>query len=173
MSELGGTQIPIVIKKRRCVKCAGKHTTESCTKPKEIPPKCYNCGANHLANYRGCVVAKELHALRNKAANPTKLSPQKGKQVTATRNERITTKPAAGEIKTYAAAVRAQPPRMQIQPTKDTNKNGLRSTLQDTDMTINQQLQLILAKLDNQEKMHTTLCDRLDRLEKATSPRGS
>jgi hypothetical protein len=91
--------------------------------------------------------------------------------VTATRNERITTQPAAGEIETYAAAVKAQPPRMQIQPTNDTNKNVARSTLHDTDMTINQQLQLILAKLDNQEKIRTTLCDRLDRLEKATSPR--
>jgi len=80
-----------------------------------------------------------------------KLSPQKGKQMT-TRNERITTQPVAGEIKTYAAAVKAQPPRMQIQPTNDTNKNGARSTLHDMDMTINQQLQLILAKLDKQEK---------------------
>ena len=93
--------------------------------------------------------------------------------MTATRNEKITTQPAAGEIKTYAAAVKTQPPRTQIQPTNDTNKNGARSTLRDTDMTINQQLQLILVKLHNQEKMHTTMCDRLDRLEKVTSPRGS
>jgi hypothetical protein len=102
---------------------------------------------------------------------PDEIVTPNSKQVTATRNERITTQPAAGGIKTCAAGVKAQPPRIQIQPTNDTNKSGARSTLHDTDMTINQQLQQILAKLGNQEKMHTTLCDRLDRLEKATSPR--
>jgi hypothetical protein len=29
-----------------CVKCAGKQTTQSCNKPKEAPPKCFNCGGN-------------------------------------------------------------------------------------------------------------------------------
>jgi len=74
-------------KESRCVKCAGKHTTESCSKPKEVPPKCYNCGENHPANYRGCVVAKELQALRNKAANPTKSLPPPGKQASQTRKK--------------------------------------------------------------------------------------
>ena len=46
-------------KESRCVKWAGKHSTESCSKTKEVPPKCYDCGENHPANYRGCVVAKE------------------------------------------------------------------------------------------------------------------
>jgi len=123
-------------KEPRCVKCAGKHSTDSCKKPKEIPPKCYNCGENHPANYRGCVVAKELQAFRNKAANQTKLSHSKDKQASATRNERITTHLATEEMKTYAAAVKAQPPRMQIQPTNDTSKNGAKPTLHNTDMTL-------------------------------------
>jgi hypothetical protein len=59
-------------KEPKCVKCAGKHATMNCTKPKETRPKCYNCEENHPANYRRCVVAKELQALRNKAINPMK-----------------------------------------------------------------------------------------------------
>lgn len=50
----------------RCVKCAGKHKTDGCTKSKDVGPKCVNCGGNHPASYRGCFVAKELQAIRNK-----------------------------------------------------------------------------------------------------------
>ena len=42
----------------RCVKCAGKHDTKECRKPKEAQPKCVHCGEAHPANYRGCSAAK-------------------------------------------------------------------------------------------------------------------
>lgn len=48
-----------------CVKCAGKHLTKDCSKEKSTPPKCYNCGEAHPANYRGCLVAKELQKRRD------------------------------------------------------------------------------------------------------------
>lgn len=38
----------------RCVKCAQNHHTRDCTKPRETPPKCYNCGGEHPANFTGC-----------------------------------------------------------------------------------------------------------------------
>ena len=100
-------------KEPRCDKCAGKHTTLKCTKPKETPPKCYNCGKNHPANYWGSVVAKELQALRNKATNTTKALPRNGKPVATTRNEQLTTQSAAGEAPTYDAVVKAQTPQLQ------------------------------------------------------------
>ena len=57
-------------KPARCVKCAGKHKTIDCLKTETEQPKCVNCGEAHPANYRGCVVAKELQKLRNqKMAN--------------------------------------------------------------------------------------------------------
>jgi PAX-interacting protein 1 len=96
-------------KEIRCVKCAGKHTTINCAKPKETPPKCYNCGENHPANYRGCVVANELQALRNKATNKMKLLTQQGKPVAPTRNEQMPTQSVAGEAPTYADVVKAHP----------------------------------------------------------------
>jgi hypothetical protein len=46
------------------------------------------------------------------------------------------------------------------------------SAVHNTETTINQQLQLIRANLDKQ-KIHATLFSRLDRLEKATFPRGT
>lgn len=56
----------------RCVKCAGKHITYDCQKTKNQKPKCVNCGGEHPANYRGCVVAKELQGMKNKGGTKTK-----------------------------------------------------------------------------------------------------
>ena len=50
----------------RCVKCAGKHHTRDCRKPKEAKPKCVHCGEAHPASYRGCTVAIELQNLKTK-----------------------------------------------------------------------------------------------------------
>lgn len=48
----------------QCVRCAGKHLTANCDKPKTAPAKCYNCTEAHPASYRGCLVAKELQKRR-------------------------------------------------------------------------------------------------------------
>lgn len=44
----------------RCVRCTGKHLTIECEKQKDAKPKCVHCGEGHPANYRGCMVAKEI-----------------------------------------------------------------------------------------------------------------
>lgn len=38
----------------RCLKCAENHPTSSCTKDRETPAKCCNCGEAHTANYSFC-----------------------------------------------------------------------------------------------------------------------
>jgi hypothetical protein len=159
-------------KEPRCIKCAGKHTTVTCTKPKETPPKCYNW-ENHSGNYWGCVIAKELQALRNKATNPRKFLSQKGQPVALTGNETLSTQLWTGVAQMYASLVKAHTPQPQEQPITDTTKKDTVSPLHTADMTINQHLQLILTKLDKQEKVHKTLFSRLDKLEKATFLRGS
>lgn len=56
----------------RCVKCAGQHETKECTrKTRDDKVKCVNCNGDHPANYRGCLVHKQLQqklypALREK-----------------------------------------------------------------------------------------------------------
>jgi hypothetical protein len=39
--------------------------TSECNKPQLAQPKCYHCGKNHSANYRGCDVIKALQKLRD------------------------------------------------------------------------------------------------------------
>lgn len=48
----------------RCVKCAGNHTTASCSrKIKDNNVLCVLCEQNHPANYKGCSVYKELQKI--------------------------------------------------------------------------------------------------------------
>lgn len=49
----------------KCVKCAGDHHTKDCIKEKKAVPKCANCSERHPANYRGCIVAKELQQVKD------------------------------------------------------------------------------------------------------------
>lgn len=56
----------------RCVKCAKDHETSACTKPNNTPATCALCGDNHPANYRGCVVHRELQNRRSSKNNTNK-----------------------------------------------------------------------------------------------------
>ena len=45
----------------KCVKCAEQHLTSECPrKVQDDTVKCANCGDQHPANYRGCMVHKQL-----------------------------------------------------------------------------------------------------------------
>jgi hypothetical protein len=47
--------------KPRCVKCAGSHPTIQCQrKERSSDVRCVLCGGNHPANYKGCMVYKDL-----------------------------------------------------------------------------------------------------------------
>jgi hypothetical protein len=48
----------------RCVRCGENHRTDTCTKSRELPAKGALCNGNHPANYRGCLVFKNLQQLR-------------------------------------------------------------------------------------------------------------
>ena len=52
-------------KNARCVKCAGEHLTADCKVSRNVKAKCYNCGGQHPASYRGCDVAVALQKRRN------------------------------------------------------------------------------------------------------------
>lgn len=48
-------------KTTRCVKCDGDHLTEKCERTiRDNGVKCVNCNDDHPANYRGCIVHKQL-----------------------------------------------------------------------------------------------------------------
>ena len=48
----------------RCVKCAGNHPNDQCTKSPETPAKCIHCQGEHPANYKGCSAYKTLHNIK-------------------------------------------------------------------------------------------------------------
>lgn len=72
-------------KEPRCVKCAGKHSSDECRIDKQSPATCVNCKENHPANYRGCEVAKEIQKRRDtlkKSVRPQQ-KPKKAKPETS------------------------------------------------------------------------------------------
>lgn len=130
----------------RCVRCTGKHLTINCDKPKTEQPRCVHCGEGHPANYRGCMVAKEMQKLKEKRTKKTTLpkQPQRNyQQIPATSiNE---------AQKSYSQAVSDKP---EISNESQNQKQSQNDLIQTT-------LQQIMQKL-------TKLDERINRLEHST-----
>lgn len=98
----------------RCVKCCGKHKSADCQLPENAQPKCCNCGKEHPASYRGCIVAKELQKLRNKKFNRNirNTTPVKTTYQPEFSNMAMTSKETNVKIssKSYADTLRANTP---------------------------------------------------------------
>lgn len=139
-----------------CVKCAGDHLTVNCDLPKDNKAKCFNCGGDHPANYRGCMVAKELQKrrdglLKNKSKDGESKDQQKSFQ----------SKKVSKEMSYASAAMRgssetAIPP--QASNTAISTSNEYSSNKNVSLQSILEQLQQVLTKMD-------TLTDRMDRYE--------
>lgn len=135
-------------KEPRCVRCVGKHLTNECPQPKNVQPKCVHCGEGHPANYRGCVVAKEMQKLKDKNTKkvirpnqPQRDNNRNPAPATEKSQSRTTTNNAENR-KTYNMAVK--------NTTEDNKKQNNPAT--------DQILQQILDKLNK-------LDDRITRLE--------
>ena len=126
-------------KQPRCVKCAGKHKTEECLKQPTEKPKCVNCGEEHPANYRGCLVAKELQKLRKK---PNQKVITEQKQVIPRLSRTV-------DSSSYAKIVKST--------VNDVSSNQTTCT--------DDPLAQILQKLNNQELFYQQLDKRLTKLE--------
>lgn len=159
----------------RCVKCTGKHETKNCDKPAIVYPKCCNCGEKHPANYRGCVVAKELQKLRNKTRNksqmryndnnhkPTNSNPQKNRFSQSNQN----TQPSQNfQINNNSLNPNMQS--KQIQPnTKQSYSDTVKSNESNKTKHVDDQkiLEKILLKLEHLETFNKNIEDRLIALE--------
>ena len=60
----------------RCVKCAGSHLTDQCTKSPESSAKCIHCQGEHPANYKGCSAYKTLHNNKYPKLRPKEITKQ-------------------------------------------------------------------------------------------------
>lgn len=54
----------------RCVKCGDNHSTATFTKSPSLLAKCALCNGSHPANYKGCIIYKELQQRRRSPPNP-------------------------------------------------------------------------------------------------------
>lgn len=53
----------------KCVKCGQDHQTRTCTKSRDTPAVCANCGGDHSANYRNCPAYPKPKPHRNANTN--------------------------------------------------------------------------------------------------------
>lgn len=84
----------------RCVKCASTHSTASCPiKERSQHVKCVLCEGNHPANYKGCIVYKNLIKAKFPALRPKVLPVSQQTQVSAPA-------PSSSDM-TYAQALRS------------------------------------------------------------------
>ncbi|KAF0759008.1 Uncharacterized protein FWK35_00009975 [Aphis craccivora] len=49
-----------------CVCCGDQHTSDTCSKSKDLPAKCAFCFGDHPANYRGCPFLKNIQNHQNR-----------------------------------------------------------------------------------------------------------
>ena len=145
----------------RCVKCAGKHPTNECTKPANQKPKCIHCGEPHPANYRGCKVAKELQKIRLNRSKKTSLPPhvnneQAKANKNANKNGKEIQNKKSSEVNTNVTYAQA---------TKDTKRGNENVPNNQQYSTIEASLQMIMKKLSDQEKAFKRVEERLTVLE--------
>lgn len=150
-------------KEARCVKCAGRHATKDCKLVKLEKAKCANCGEAHPANYRGCVVAKELQKRRektlqeNKRNNLKTTNAQEMTSIQKTQQNFPTLSEASLSVQNSSASTSyVQVAKGKIQQAKK------EQTHLDA---INKTLQAILGKLENQEDSIKSILTRVTKLE--------
>lgn len=125
----------------RCVKCAGHHLTLECDLKNEGKAKCVHCGESHPANYRGCLVAKEIQNIKNKKLKDQRHQTKKQQEHVEKNQSHSLRRPGVNYSDVVAGEI--------MHPkTLNPEKNN----------DINQTLHAILAKLNNFD-------DRLKRLE--------
>ena len=131
----------------KCVKCAGDHRTADCKKPSDTPPKCANCLEAHPANYRGCLIAKELQNKRNSSV----------------KSKRTFTSRRTVETSTYAQVTREPQPSQSNEPFASKQEQQQQLPVQiDIISNMMQMIQNIMTSIGE-------ISQRLDRLDASNS----
>lgn len=146
----------------KCVKCGESHPTSSCIKPPELPAKCALCSGPHPANYKGCLIFKQLRQKRpnfssktanisSKTANISSYNSQPSQPLNTPSspghhsqlNENSSTHP-----RTYANAAKGPSPNNHPNPT-DNKETSLIKFLDEFKSIINPLLSLLTQVLSN------------------------
>lgn len=136
------------------MKCAGTHPTENCPLGKRIDKVvCANCGNNHPANYKGCMVRKELQKklyppLREKGIQ--KLAPSQTNTVNTNTNANTNTN-TNQKYRNYAEVLKPN-------NRHDTNEHEEKQTIQ------MQRLEKLEALVENLTQQMTLMLNILTKL---------
>lgn len=139
-----------------CVKCAGKHLTQDCTLTSEQKPKCVNCKEDHPASYRGCIIAVEqrkrkITLLKAQKQNKTNNNTKDKTRLITNQNRQSTTKQGQTDVtKTYSQIVK--------------------NARQQEDTSVSNMLNIILQRLNEQDKAIKLLTDQFARENKNFGP---
>lgn len=139
-------------KEARCVKCAGKHHTMECKKPDNEQPKCVHCGEAHPANYRGCLVAKELQKIKNQKMKKPKIYNKERNDNNKEVNTVLPKPKIISNMQSYAEVLK-KPDSNQRIPSQPQND------------VMNQTLQRILTEITKIKESLKTVNNRIDKLE--------
>ena len=132
--------------------------TVLCKKEINQHPKCVNCGEGHPANYRGCIVAKELHKLRKKNQSSTISDRSNVEKKTIPQQKEKSCNVKNNKNPTYAS-VAASASKQQEKSNEESNDNAI--------------LQLILTKITNLEGSFITINERVKKLESSNNKTAS
>ncbi|CAH2083988.1 unnamed protein product [Euphydryas editha] len=144
----------------KCVKCAGSHHTSKCPrKERSDKVKCILCDGNHPANYKGCIVYKELQKIKFPTPRP------KGQQsVKHEFRQRKITHESVNELKyardpdkSYAAAAKSEPKPQFYNDNSTTNEHNISEVLR----TFNASMQTLMNQM---LKMTQILVDLMSRM---------
>lgn len=136
----------------RCVKCAGYHHTADCPrKERSDKVKCILCDGNHPANYKGCIVYKEL---QNVKFPSTYSKNQKSKRSDYVIKNSQTDTESKIPGKSYAATMKSN----HLEPnTTMTEQQHMSDILQ----TFNTTIQTLMTQMLKMTQMITELMSRL------------
>lgn len=143
----------------RCVKCAGNHLTQLCTKPSETKATCANCNSDHPANYRGCQVAKQLQQLRSTQNKIKKIAEPTPEIRSEPVNKKMEQQKENHNVQNVVDLTSQQPISY-----SNTSKQGLSTT-----NLVEEMLQKIISKLNQLEIQCNNMDQRLKKIENHSS----
>jgi len=100
-------------RKARCIKCAEDHPTLSCPwKIKSENVKCVLCEGNHPANYKSCMIYKDLQKRHFPTLRKKEITTKSQSQVESARIQSKTVQPG----RTYTSATRTESSSLTVSP---------------------------------------------------------
>lgn len=106
------------------MRCGDHHSSSTCTKSRDAPPRCALCFGEHPANYRGCSVYKDLQNRKKPHQNTFQSDNIRNKKLNVQSDHPVETSlKYPNRSPTYAQVTSNEPPNnLTSSPVLDLNK---------------------------------------------------